>query len=166
MEGRRLKVSQLMHEEPVTILMTESIYAAALKIKERNVGTVIVVDKGHHIKGIVTDRDIALSVTDFNNLKKVHVSDIMNKNVKTIQANDDMTTALKIMNEEHVRRLPVKEKGKLVGILSSADLAIELKEELDQFMDLEDFFAISHKLRYRYIGEALSLYPTKLNSPQ
>jgi CBS domain-containing protein len=146
MEGRRLKVSQLMHEEPVTILMTESIYAAALKIKERNVGTVIVVDKGHHIKGIVTDRDIALSVTDFNNLKKVHVSDIMNKNVKTIQANDDMTTALKIMNEEHVRRLPVKEKGKLVGILSSADLAIELKEEL--------------------IGEALSLYPTKLNSPQ
>lgn len=143
-----MKVSQLMHKEPVTILMTASIYDAALMMKERNVGTVIVVDKGHHIKGIVTDRDIALSIADIKNVKKVNVSDIMSKHLKTIQANDDMATALKIMKEEHVRRLPVKEKGKLVGILSSADLAIELKEELDQFMDLEDFFAISHKFRY------------------
>ena len=159
-----MKVKELMHKEPVTILMTASIYDTALIMKERNVGTVIVVDKGHHIKGIVTDRDIALSITDIKSLKKVHVSDIMNKNVKTIQAGDDMETALKIMKEEHVRRLPVKEKGKLVGIVSSADLASQLEEELDQFMGLKDFFAILHKARYRYIGEALSLMPIKLNS--
>jgi len=146
-----MKVKELMHKEPVTILMTASIYDAALMMKERNVGTVIVVDNGHHLKGIVTDRDIALSVADAKNLKKVNVSDIMSKNIKTIRSSDDIATALKIMKEENVRRLPVKDNGKLVGILSSADLAIELKEELGQFMDLEDFFAVSHK--FRYVGD-------------
>ena len=146
-----MKVKELMHKEPVTILMTASIYDTALIMKERNVGTVIVVDKGHHIKGIVTDRDIALSLVDIKNPKKADVSDIMSKKLKTVKAGDDIATALNIMKEDGIRRLPVKEGGKLVGILSSADLAIELKEELDQFMDLEDFFAISHK--FRYVGD-------------
>jgi CBS domain-containing protein len=146
-----MKIKELMHKEPVTVLMTQSIYDAALMMGERNVGTLIVVDKGHHIKGIVTDRDIALSVAKFKNLKKVNISDIMSKKIKTIKSSDDIAIALKIMKEDNVRRLPVKDNGKLVGILSSADLAIELKEEMDQFMELEDYFAISHK--FRYVGD-------------
>jgi predicted transcriptional regulator len=75
----------------------------------------------------------------------------MSKKIKTIKSSDDIAIALKIMKEDNVRRLPVKDNGKLVGILSSADLAIELKEEMDQFMELEDYFAISHK--FRYVGD-------------
>ncbi len=138
-----MKVRQLMQKELVTIIPTATIHEVALKMKEQNVGTVIIIDEGH-IEGIVTDRDIALSVAEFKDPNTVHVFDIMSKGIKTVQANDDILTALRIMKEENVRRLPVKENGKLVGLLSSADLAIELKEELDEFLGLEEAFAKKH----------------------
>jgi len=145
---RYVKVKELMHTEPATVLVTASIYDAALLMKERDVGTVIVIDDGNHIKGMVTDRNVALSVTEFKNLRKAPVSDIMSRKVITIKSSDDIADALKVMKEHNVRRLPVKANGKLAGILSSADVAIELKEELDEFMDVEDSYAESHKFRY------------------
>jgi signal-transduction protein with cAMP-binding, CBS, and nucleotidyltransferase domain len=45
------------------------------------------------------------------------------------------------MNKANIRRLPVLDDGKLVGLLSSADLAAEIKEELSQFIGLEEAFA-------------------------
>jgi CBS domain-containing protein len=148
MEVREVKVEELMHKEPATALMTTGVSDAASIMKERNVGTVIVVDESRQIKGIITDRTIALSVAEHKDLHKMNVSDIMSKNVITTNSNDDIETALRIMKENNVRRLPVKDKGKLVGIVSVADLAIELKEELDELLDVEDSYAESRKFRY------------------
>ncbi len=58
-----------------------------------------------------------------------------------IKSDDDVDAALRIMNSRHVRRLPVCDNDRVVGFLSTADVATEIKEELNQFIGLEETFA-------------------------
>ncbi len=133
---------QLMHKELVTILPSGTVHEAALKMKENKVGSVLVVEEGWKLKGILTDRDIAITVAaDFREPKGTLAGDVMTKDPITIDADAHIDLALKVMKDATVRRLPVTEKGKLVGLLSSADVAKEIKEEFDQFIGLEEAFA-------------------------
>ena len=135
-------VKQLMQKELVTISPLATINDAASKMKEQNVGSVLVVDEGWKLKGILTDRDIALyAAADSKDPRSVHAYDIMTPDPITIDADADVDSALRIMNRANVRRLPVTENGKLAGILSSADLAAEIKQEFSRFMGLEEVLA-------------------------
>lgn len=135
-------VKQLMQKELVTISPLATIHDAASKMKEQNVGSVLVVDEGWKLKGILTDRDIALyAAADSKDPRSVHAYDIMTPDPITIDADADVDSALRIMNRANVRRLPVTENGKLAGILSSADLAAEIKQEFSRFMGLEEVLA-------------------------
>jgi CBS domain-containing protein len=135
-------VKQLMRKELITISPSATIHDAASKMKEQNVGSVLVVDEGWKLKGILTDRDIALYVAaDSKDPRSVHAYDIMTPDPITVDADADVDSALRIMNRANVRRLPVTENGKLAGILSSADLATEIKQEFSQFMGLEEVLA-------------------------
>ena len=140
-----MKVRQLMHTELVTILPNATLHDAALKMKEKKVGSILIVEDTEKLKGIVTDRDITLAVAaDFKDPKTTFASDIMSKEPVTIQSDADVDYALRIMSESNVRRLPVCESEKLIGILSSADVATEIREELNQFIGLEEAFAKHH----------------------
>jgi len=135
-------VKQLMRKELITISPSATIHDAASKMKEQNVGSILVVDEGWKLKGILTDRDIALYVAaDSKDPRSVHAYDIMTPDPITVDADADVDSALRIMNRANVRRLPVTENGKLAGILSSADLATEIKQEFSQFMGLEEVLA-------------------------
>ena len=135
-------VKQLMQKELVTISPLATIHDAASKMKEQNVGSVLVVDEGWKLKGILTDRDIALyAAADSKDPRSVHAYDIMTPDPITIDDDADVDSALRIMNRANVRRLPVTENGKLAGILSSADLAAEIKQEFSRFMGLEEVLA-------------------------
>ncbi len=135
-------VKQLMRKELVTISPQATIHDAASKMKEQNVGSVLVVDEGRKLKGILTDRDIALyAAADSKDPRSVHAYDIMTPDPITVDADTDVDSAVRIMNRANVRRLPVTENGKLAGILSSADLAGEIKEEFGRFMGLEEVLA-------------------------
>jgi len=135
-------VKQLMRKELITISPSATIHDAASKMKEQNVGSILVVDEGGKLKGILTDRDIALYVAaDSKDPRSVHAYDIMTPDPITVDADADVDSALRIMNRANVRRLPVTENGKLAGILSSADLATEIKQEFSQFMGLEEVLA-------------------------
>jgi CBS domain-containing protein len=135
-------VRQKMHKELVTVLPSSSVHEAALKMKEHGVGTVLVVEEGWKLRGILTDRDIAMTVAaDSKDPKTTYTCDIMTIDPITINSDADIDSALRIMNRANIRRLPVTENGKLVGLLSSADVAAEIKEEFDQFIGLEEAFA-------------------------
>lgn len=137
-----MRVSQIMHKELVTILPTSSIHDAALKMKDDGVGSVLVVDEGMILKGIVTDRDVALAVAaDDKDPNKTFISYIMTGDPEIISSEADTESALSVMKRKNIRRLPVVENGKLVGLLSTADLATEIKAEFDNFMGLEEAFA-------------------------
>lgn len=140
-----MKVRQLMTRELFTVPPTANLFDAALLMKEKGIGSVIIAD-GDKTKGIVTDRDISLAVAaELKDPKQTLCTDIIgNKMPVTILVDSDIDYALKVMNEENVRRLPVYEKTKLVGMLSLADVAMELREEFTNFIGLEEAFAKHH----------------------
>jgi CBS domain-containing protein len=135
-------VRNLMQKELVTVTPSATIHDAAAKMKEHNVGSVLIVEEGWKLKGILTDRDIALFVAaDSKDPRTTYAYDAMTADPITVKSDADIDSALRIMNKANIRRLPVLDDGKLVGLLSSADLAAEIKEELSQFIGLEEAFA-------------------------
>ena len=137
-----MKVSQIMQKELFTILPTTTIHDAAIKMREQRIGSIIVMEEGGKLKGMVTDRDIALAVAaDNKDPNKEFASEVMTEDPVWIKSDDDVDAALRIMNSRHVRRLPVCDNDRVVGFLSTADVATEIKEELNQFIGLEETFA-------------------------
>lgn len=140
-----MKVRELMNKDVVSILPTATLHDAALKMKENNIGSILICEDGVNLKGIITDRDISLAVAaDFRDPKTTFASDIMRKEPVTVESDADVDYALRLMSKSVIRRLPVCENKKVVGILSTADVATEIKDELNQFIGLEEAFAKHH----------------------
>lgn len=132
-------VRQIMQKNLITVSFHSSVQEAASKMKQNNIGSILVVEDGSKLKGMVTDRDIALDVVAENkDPRSTCVCDIMSTDVITADADADIDSAIRIMNRAKVMRLPITENGKLAGIVSLADLASVMKSEVDQFMSLEE----------------------------
>jgi signal-transduction protein with cAMP-binding, CBS, and nucleotidyltransferase domain len=137
-----MKVKHVMRKSLIMVPLSATIYEAALKMREQRVGSVLVVDKGAKLEGLVTDRDIAMAVAiDGKEPGQTCVYDIMTDDTITVKADDDIASALRVMSTANVRRLPVCKNGKVAGIISSADIASEIKEEVVEFMGLEESYA-------------------------
>ncbi|MEW9123272.1 MAG: CBS domain-containing protein [Thermotaleaceae bacterium] len=119
-----MKVRELMTKDVSFANPNTSVEQIAKQMKELDVGCIPVCDADKHALGIVTDRDIVLrSVSQGNNQHRAQ--EIMSD--KLIFATPDMDAheAADLMARNQVRRLPVVEKGKLVGILAIGDLATQ-----------------------------------------
>jgi len=119
------KVRDVMTKDPIALPSTDSVRDAALKMRSAGVGTVIVTEKGA-LQGIVTDRDIVVRcVARDNDSAHTKLSEICSKGLTTLSPEDDLDRAIALMREKKVRRLPVAENQKPVGILSLGDLALK-----------------------------------------
>lgn len=116
-------VSDVMSGDPVTVEAGDSVEDAAAKMKESDTGTVLVVD-GDELKGIVTDRDIAVDAVG-EGQSDAKVEDVMASDPTTVSPDDPIDKAIEVMRDEKVRRLPVVDDGKPVGVVSLGDLAEE-----------------------------------------
>ncbi|HSB91438.1 MAG TPA: CBS domain-containing protein [Anaerolineales bacterium] len=98
----------------------------AMTMRKLDVGALPVVKDGK-ITGIVTDRDITVrAVAESRDLKTSLVDDVMSRQVECVREDDDVVTAARRMAERQIRRLPVvNQEGKLTGIVSMADLAVD-----------------------------------------
>lgn len=95
----------------------------ARQMRAQNRGSIVVMDKTRPI-GIVTERDLFKKVVAEGLVpKEVLVRDIMTSPLVSIAPGDSIKSASKIMVDREIRRLPVIEKNKLVGIVTAADLA-------------------------------------------
>ena len=97
-----------------------SIKDISLLMKKNNIGFVPIKDKEDYI-GVITDRDICLSIPNINNINDSIKSYITN-NIVYIDAISDIDFALKTMSNNKVKRLLVKEKDNIIGILSLSDI--------------------------------------------
>jgi CBS domain-containing protein len=98
-------------------------------MKEDHVGSVPVVEDDRLI-GILTDRDIVLrAVAEGVDPQSVKIGDIASRELVTVEPDQDLDEALALMARHRVRRLPVVEQERLVGILAQADVALEAKEK-------------------------------------
>ena len=127
-----MQCSEVMTKDPSCSLPTDSVFAAAQLMKSEDVGPIPVVkDKGtRKLEGIVTDRDLALKVVaeglDPNNTS---VEEVMTTGVVTCAPNDNVDNALELMQQHHIRRIPiVDDNEKLVGIISQADIATRVEQ--------------------------------------
>ena len=119
-----MKVSDIMSGRVVTIGQTEPVIAAARLLKRMNLGALPVTDDSGRLRGILTDRDIVLRcVASGSDPRTLEVREIMSRGVVTAAPGTEISEAARLMRGDQVRRLPVVEGGKLVGMLSLADMA-------------------------------------------
>ena len=118
-------VRDVMTANPVTLPGEAPVLEAAKKMREENIGDVIVLD-GDSICGVVTDRDIVVRVlAEERQPAQTKLNEICSKDLATVSPDDDLTRAGDLMLERTVRRVPVVEDGRPVGIVSIGDLAKE-----------------------------------------
>ncbi len=119
-----MKVSDIMQKEIVSVSPDESVSLAARLLSRHNIGSLPVCASDGHVQGVVTDRDIVLRcVAPGEDPELTSVREIMSRSVITVSPEEDTSRAGELMSRGQVRRLPVTEDGKLVGILALGDLA-------------------------------------------
>jgi len=118
-------VQDVMTRDPITIDSGAPLMEAAQKMREADVGPLIVMSDGEFY-GIVTDRDITVrAVAEGKDPKTATVGEIASKEVATVSPRDKVAMVIDLMEKIAVRRLPVVEDHKPVGIVSLGDLVIE-----------------------------------------
>ncbi|GAB2935630.1 CBS domain-containing protein [Micromonospora polyrhachis] len=118
-------VGEFMTTRLVTMDGTDTLTAAAQEMRDRSIGDVIVTD-GDAVLGIVTDRDITVrGVAEELDVDSATLNQILSQDVVTVSQYDDAVAAADLMRTYGVRRLPVLEDGRLVGLVSLGDIAVE-----------------------------------------
>jgi CBS domain-containing protein len=117
------KVQQLMTSDPCSIDVDKSVTYAAKMMRDENVGLAPIVE-GDQLVGTVTDRDIVVRViAEGKNPESTMVREIASTDLVTVEPQQDLDEALKLMAKHQVRRLPVVEGSRLVGVVAQADVA-------------------------------------------
>ncbi len=123
-------VKDAMTSNPCTIDADQTVAYAAKMLKQENVGIAPVVE-GNRLVGTLTDRDIVVRVVaDARDPQMVKVREVASTDPVTVDPQQDLDEALRLMASHQVRRLPVvEEDGRVVGVLAQADVAREAKEK-------------------------------------
>jgi CBS domain-containing protein len=118
-----VRIRDVMTESVVTATPETSVREVAETMRERNVGSVVLVENGQPV-GFVTDRDLAVSVLADGRDPSDRACDHASAPVVTAAPDMDITEAAELMVEHGIRRLPVLEGGELIGIVTLDDLAV------------------------------------------
>jgi CBS domain-containing protein len=118
-------IRELMTPNPVTMPGTASVHEAARAMRDQDIGDVVVIEH-QQVCGIVTDRDIVVrTVAEAQNPANITLGDICSHSLLTVTPTDSVEHAVRLMRTHAIRRLPVVDGGKAVGIVSLGDLAVE-----------------------------------------
>ena len=119
-----MEVRDIMTAPAIAVGQDESVAAAARLLRRYNLGALPVCDAAGRLRGMVTDRDIALRCFALEgDGANARVGEIMSRGVVTAAPGDSVENAARAMAKERVRRLPVTEGGRLVGMVSLCDMA-------------------------------------------
>jgi CBS domain-containing protein len=123
-EGKvSLKAGNVMVREVITIDENASVKEAADIMNQFEIGSIIATRKGKAV-GIITERDLLKRiVAEGKNAKKTRVKDIMSSPLVVITPNTDLEEAAHLMFEKKIKKLPVIDQNRLVGLVSLTDIA-------------------------------------------
>lgn len=124
-----------MRRDVLTINPDSSIKEAAKIIFDNNISSLILEDKGE-LKGILTERDITRSLFVYDIPSNSKVKDVYSTPLVSVDPDSSILDVANLISETHILRIPVVKDGKLLGIISSSDLAMLFtmfeKEELEK----------------------------------
>jgi CBS domain-containing protein len=142
------KIRDIMTDQVECCSLLDNVFEVAVKMKELNVGAIPIVDKDRLV-GMITDRDIVVRGVAEKHPGSTKVEDIMSSKLVTITAEATTNEAANLMAEHQIRRLPVVEGGKLIGIVSLGDFAIrkmtddQAKEALSEISE-QNYNGVQH----------------------
>ena len=119
-----MKVKDIMTTNVKTVSEKSTLGEVATKMKSLNVGSIPVCDDYQSLLGIVTDRDIVVKGMTQGSQSQSSVRDVMTRNPVTVTPDTDVNQATTLMSQHQIRRLPVVEGNKLVGIVAIGDIAV------------------------------------------
>ncbi|MYL33015.1 CBS domain-containing protein [Pontibacillus yanchengensis] len=118
-------IQDIMTKDVACCTSDDNLFEAATMMKQRNVGSVPVCDNDKNLLGMVTDRDLVIRGYAQKKSGSSTIQEVMSDKLTTCTPETSIEEASKIMSEKQIRRLPVVENGKLVGIVSLGDLSLE-----------------------------------------
>ena len=122
-------IREVMTESPELVPGDTSVQDAAKLMSEKDFGGILIGD-GEELSGFLTDRDIAVRVVaEGKDPSSTTVSDVATTELHTLSPDDSVEEAIELVRQHDIRRLPVVEGAKPVGIVSIGDLAIERDED-------------------------------------
>ena len=124
-----MKVREIMSNRVLSLRHNDTVSQAAQMLSNHNVGSLPVVTDGELV-GIITDRDIVLRcVAGRSDATQMRIGEIMTTHVVTVSPEDSVQRAMDVMADNQIRRLPVTEGKRVVGMLSLADIARAVSTE-------------------------------------
>lgn len=118
-------VRDIMTAVPASVGPQASVAAVARIMRDRDLGSVLVMDDDE-LRGLVTDRDLVVrSVCEGGDPEQTTVAGACSEDLVTVRSDDDLDVAVRLMREHAVRRIPVVDEGRPVGIVSLGDLSME-----------------------------------------
>jgi len=125
-----MKVRDVMTQKPIHISKDETVAVAARTLTHYNIGAVPVCYSDGKVCGMVTDRDmVTRCLAAGKDPERTKVADVMTGGVITAGPEKGLEDAAAIMGSKQVRRLPVVENGKLCGMVSLGDLAVNRESD-------------------------------------
>lgn len=125
------QLRDVMTSTPLVLPRTASVLDAAEAMADADIGPVLVLDEDDRLYGLLTDRDIVVrAVVPRRRLESTALGDICTVDVVTLSPSATAADAVRLMGEHAVRRIPVVDGGRAVGIVSLADLALQADPEL------------------------------------
>jgi len=121
-----VKAREIMTPDPEVVTPEEPISRAAQIMRDYDVGIVPVVsdNESRNLLGVITDRDIACRHVADAHMDDCTVATHMTRDdIETVEETDDSATILEAMKRREVRRIPVTNNGRLVGVIAQADIA-------------------------------------------
>jgi len=138
-----MNVSEVMVRDPVTVSPICLVYEVAKLMRDKEIGSVIIVDETM-VVGIATERDLVRRVlAGDRDPKKVRIKEVMSSPVISISQSEDIVYAAQLMKKQRIRRLAVMDGKNLVGILTSDDMAQNMKRAAEDFAEM---LILSHHL--------------------
>lgn len=120
------RIAEVMTPDPVAMTDDATLHAAAVAMRDRDIGDVVVTKPDGNVCGIITDRDIVIrAIAEGVDPFSATLKDVCSEDLVTVRPDDAVATAVRTMEEHAIRRLPVMDNGTLVGIVSIGDLAVE-----------------------------------------
>ena len=121
-------VRDAMTEDPRSIGASASVVEAARLMRDQHIGSLPITDD-EQLVGMITDRDITTRVVaEAANPQATSVGDVYSRDLISVEPDKELEEALQLMARHQVRRLPVVENGRLVGIVAQADIALSETE--------------------------------------
>jgi CBS domain-containing protein len=123
-----MKISEIMTRDIKKATPDNTLADIAAMMRDEDIGSLPVVQDGE-LRGIVTDRDIVVrAIADAKEPTTTTVQEVLSEELESVEPEDDVEDAADLMASRQIRRLPVVQRGKLIGMVSLGDIAVKHEE--------------------------------------